>query len=681
MSKPNYEKWIWTELLAFDNSQVDQGVQAYLDRLGFVPQGISLLVSAADFFVLHEAMDKERRLFPDACSRCGHAGNEERSRQDWTNYQLRLLVQNLQAKKIEVFCSVFMYYLKDKFHHEWATDHPEILLTYEGLGVTDGLFPLARLDDGTLYEDIFIHKMLEVVQDYGFDGWHGPDAQGPSGALSSGECSDSFMRQFAEYLGDRLPVDFELVSDGSLPSLRKRMDYIWNNLWREWTEFNMSRWESFWGKAVNGLRAIGKKSMINSGNTKSAFESIYIYGIDYRKIAEIGVDYLVVETVAGNLALIEGHDCHFDFAATLAEMKAFVPGMKVIFLHGIKDVVESYDLLRHAPGRLDREVYTLTNQYYVEADQSLSRCADGLMACLGDGLQAAEWEYLRRQWQVGYGLDTVRVGGLTWVFDDVSVDALRDDYPLNGTWPGFKQVGYLVEHYDLQINQICRPENVDEHKQPLLVPNFDLCSKETQRQLLSYDAAPVVLLGKMDGLQIPESAGRIECEIAEGYTIECVILNGGMNGQIVTAVCDGGQEFICDKPPYRFEEMPKYMVIPAGFWDQAVDSIGQCVDRWEKSQGLMSCRARNVEEGLRIITMEDAEERMRVAFISCAPKYICPEYGFSQKVTGVEKVSSFPYTSVAISNDVIVTGHRQSVLHIPPYGVITVDVEFDHAPY
>ncbi|MEI6504243.1 MAG: hypothetical protein WCP21_24790, partial [Armatimonadota bacterium] len=102
----NYEAWLWTELLAFDNTSCDLGVGEYLERLGFTPTGISLMASASDFIVLHEDLSEERPLFPDVCARFGQAGNEERQRQDWTNFQLRDLVAKLQAAGVQVYVSV-----------------------------------------------------------------------------------------------------------------------------------------------------------------------------------------------------------------------------------------------------------------------------------------------------------------------------------------------------------------------------------------------------------------------------------------------------------------------------------------------------------------------------------------------------------------------------------------------
>ena len=57
------ETWIWTELLAFDRDLPDCGVKAYLDRLGFIPTGISALLSAVDFVLFHKGMDEEYELY------------------------------------------------------------------------------------------------------------------------------------------------------------------------------------------------------------------------------------------------------------------------------------------------------------------------------------------------------------------------------------------------------------------------------------------------------------------------------------------------------------------------------------------------------------------------------------------------------------------------------------------
>jgi len=79
------EKFIWTELLSFDNTSENFGVEAYLDTIGYIPDGISLMLSHPDFVFLHSDMEREYNLFDDVSSRHAHDSNEERQRQQWTS--------------------------------------------------------------------------------------------------------------------------------------------------------------------------------------------------------------------------------------------------------------------------------------------------------------------------------------------------------------------------------------------------------------------------------------------------------------------------------------------------------------------------------------------------------------------------------------------------------------------
>ena len=78
-----FEAWVWTELLAFDNTQDDCGAAAYLNELGFVPSGICLMTASPDFALHHPGKLTGRVLAADICSRDGHPRNERRKRQFW----------------------------------------------------------------------------------------------------------------------------------------------------------------------------------------------------------------------------------------------------------------------------------------------------------------------------------------------------------------------------------------------------------------------------------------------------------------------------------------------------------------------------------------------------------------------------------------------------------------------
>jgi hypothetical protein len=55
---------------------------------------------------------------------------------------------------------------------------------------------------------------------------------------------------------------------------------------------------------VETLHKENKRALINSAWTRACFEAMYRYGIDYKRIANTGVDYMVVETVATGLSLL-----------------------------------------------------------------------------------------------------------------------------------------------------------------------------------------------------------------------------------------------------------------------------------------------------------------------------------------------------------------------------------------
>lgn len=201
-----HERWIWIELIGFNNESADLGVGDYLDSTGFTPIAICLLIGSPDFVLSHAGIEAEQHLPAEYCSRAGHEFNQERKRQDWTNHQLRSLIQELHVRDVEVFLSTFATYSRDPTHREWITDHREVLHVHKNSGYAWALNCLSRLDDGSYFEDYFAHKMVETLQDYGFDGWHGADGWGPlSGPIHDTSYADDMIDQFAMMPGLQLP--------------------------------------------------------------------------------------------------------------------------------------------------------------------------------------------------------------------------------------------------------------------------------------------------------------------------------------------------------------------------------------------------------------------------------------------------------------------------------------------
>ena len=99
MKKSN--NYIWMPLIGFDREQADKGVSEYLNKAGFVPEGISVFIFHPDIVNQHEGMEREYQLSADCCSYFGSPRNEFRERQDWTNYDLRELAHELAARGID----------------------------------------------------------------------------------------------------------------------------------------------------------------------------------------------------------------------------------------------------------------------------------------------------------------------------------------------------------------------------------------------------------------------------------------------------------------------------------------------------------------------------------------------------------------------------------------------------
>jgi len=496
-----FEKWVWTELIAFDNREPDFGAGKYCDILGFVPTGMCLLVSAPDFAFLHDGLAAEKVMSPLICSRDAHEGNEERRRQEWTNWQIRDLVNGLSELGCQVFLSMFSVYHQNKYHHEWLSDHQEALGVWVGQGRGLNFNPLARLKDGTLLEDVFIPQTVKACVDYGFAGWHGPDGYGPLVTDIWGtDMSDQMIGQFQEFCpGIKMP-DFMLSeSHDNLETLAKRAGWLKDHQPRNWISFYAERWTGFWKKINTALHRENKRSMINSAWTKGNCEALYSYGINYKSMAAAGIDYLVVETVALGLSHTYPHlGKHYDFAATLFEIKAFAPNFKLLFLHGIKDVVEAWDNLRHSPTGYERELYTLANMYYQSFDR-FERAAVGLLGCVADGINPEEWRYIQKNWKTAFDGAPINAGQIAAIWSDELLDGGIDDYLFDGMWFSHWQIAKLMEN-NVQIQSSVRLENVDRIHGAVYLPSAHLLAGAKLDQLLSQSDRPVVLSGRADVL-------------------------------------------------------------------------------------------------------------------------------------------------------------------------------------
>ncbi|MBP1994110.1 hypothetical protein [Paenibacillus eucommiae] len=502
----NYERWVWIELIGFDNQQPDYAVQAYLDSAGFIPDSVSLLFYTPDFVHGHSGMEAEWGLPMEMCSYGARPYNKERGRQQWTNLELRNLVRELQKHGIEVYCAFFDIFQFDGENGSeelskstWCAAHPELYEMRKTGEPFPGINPLRRMKDGSYYEDQFVPELIQVLEDYGFDGYHGADGYtSPRLSLAETDYSDDMVGQFIQWSGLELPDNMQVACDGEQGEMELRADWIWSNKRMEWIEFHGSRWAQLWHKIMDGIRKAGKKAYVNTAWTREPFEALYRYGVDYKLLADTGIDGFIVETVGASLSAGAGeteYEPGTEFMAMLLMIKAYVPDTKLICLNALADTHEQWDAISHAPTVLERDIHTLTNMYLI-ANDGVKRCAAGFMACLGDGISGEGWKWITTRWNLGFEAQPYRIAGAALVWSDAMLQPSMREYATDRTWPVHKYANELLSR-GAPVHAAIGIKEVPSFTGTILVTNLHVLPDDEMQTVLAYQGGAAVFLGRM----------------------------------------------------------------------------------------------------------------------------------------------------------------------------------------
>lgn len=658
-----HERWIWTELIGFDNTQADLGVGEYLEAAGFVPDGFCLMLTSPDFVLTPHEQESEIALPADFCARDGHDFNPHRQRQVWTNHQLRALIRQLHAAGAQVFLTVSTRCYGNRFHHEWLSDHPETWQVFARRGRAAAVNCLSRLSDGSYFEDYFIPRLVEVMQAYGFDGWHGADGWGPlSGPIYEVSMSDDMVEQFVRRTGLKLDDVAARPCGDDTVLLTARARWLWRHLRHEWIEFWAERWERFWVKALRAIHASGRRAFINSAWGRAPWEALYRYGADPRRIVAAGVDGMVVETVAAGLAMdprpyAAEPTRHDDFLSMLMLTRAAVPDAKLIFLHNTHDVVEQWDAIRHIPTVLEKEIYALNNVFRVQP-AGLRPCADGFLVCLGDGLDEGHWSWLRKRWELALSGAPRRALGATLVWSDAFMQAQVHDFTATRGQTVHRLLFQLMAegapvHATVDIRDLGHATGT------ILVLNHHLLPADERAAVLDYRGGPVVLIGR-DTSDLPAAALRLQDSSGPG-SLACLVYGAHLEDPPVVEPW---------QPPALPEDLMG-MDEPLGYWDHFlfrpvspgfVRASAQVIAR-------VSDAPRVVEQAdlVKVMATEEGDGRWRVALKSTWGFYAQPRVDVGRPIAAVDVLTEFP------SLRVVPEGTTFTV-RIPPRGVTVVAV-------
>ena len=654
-----YETWLWIELIGFDNEQPDYGVGEYLDRAGFFPDAVSLFVFNPDFVHTHDGVGEDR-LFPfDYSSYGGHPCSYERERQQWTRFQLLGLVRELQARGIAVYFSVFDIFVTD----EWIGRHPELLhVTSEGQRI-GSVCPWKRLADGTWYEDFFASQVARVLADYGFDGYHQADGYcHPRLTIYQGDFSDDMIDQFVADAGVALPEELAAPSGDAAEVVARRAEYIWRHLRRPWIAFYSRRITRFCRKVAEAVHSVGKKVVLNQALTREPFQALYRYGVDYRAIADAGADGFILETVAPGVSLGGEHGAeahpHFDFLAMTLLMKACLPDRPLRCLNNTHDVNEQWDVLRHGPQLLEREILSNAS-LFMWTRSGLRRCSEGPLVCLADGLQAHEWAWLRQWWGLGFSVILRRLLAATLLWSDAALDAQLDDYLLTRRFTTHKLLYELMSR-GAPVAAVAPMEDLDAVTGPLLVLNPHLLPEAELAQAAGYEGGPLIVIG-------PKTRSLPPADIEFGDVhppgqLWCAVFRAPQKRE-VSVPPDEPEVFPEDPmavpdPVHYFREL-YFRKVSDGFLQACADLIAECAG---------APRVLHRPDVIRVLALELADHTFRLLITNHSHYYVPTAIDLGGPIQDARVATAFPAGPPAVS------GSALSV-RVPPQGIVAVDVE------
>lgn len=679
------QKWIWIELTGFDNTSPDYGVEDYISRAGFVPDGFSFLLSWTGFVIDHRNTETEYKLTPAECSYFGHEYCPERRRQDWTNLQLKGLIGTLHQLGIKVYLSFFNMYQYQTDDNQAALcsyyEDKMYLMEKNRAGKDFGsISMLKKLQDGSYYDDFLQSKTIEAILYYDFDGIQIADGlSSPRISLQEGDYSDNMVSQFIQYSGITLPGDIAENADGDEEAFKKRADLIWQQYRRQWITFHTVRWEAFFKKFSVRIHAIKKESIFNSAWTRDPFEAMYRYGVDYRKVAKSGVDGCMVEDVGAGLAILSGHDnaylmndeqrrrVHYEFLTTLMLNRAAMPNLRITPLSGVHDTMEQWGVLEHMPTSMTRNVLSNLNTYMVTPN-GLKPVTDGPYYCLGDSLKSSDWNFIRQNWEIGYTHNPVSVEGVTVVWSDQRLDAELDSFITTRRTPTQRLISELM-YAGSPVNAIVRIEDLDCASGAILVTNADLMPTGELEKVMAYQKGAVFALGVSDSL--PAEFGEMVVE--ENRFGGMKLLMRGKTEQSIKV--KNSAEYTFD-PVYSMEKVGAIWTHPLDFAPVSAEFYQACRDVINKITQAPTIDAIGVSEtGIprqicKLICVNTAEKRCKVLVSNDDYYYNIPKINLNRKIKSIKCLTKYNGYKVAYNDSTFSA-------RIPGRGMEAFEVEFE----
>lgn len=298
------------------------------------------------------------------------------------------------------------------------------------------LFERMPMADERLEEELA--ALVPFLTDFGFSGFHAADGYAPPSHVLDA-CADADRPRLARANAVRFAANLKRMADV--------------------------------------LHAKGLKVFANSTWTRDPYESLFRYGVDYRLLAKTGIDGVYLESSGAAQRILGCNKGHTTLPldrcrAMVMLAKAAMPGMPLVLLHAINDGQEQWSALRHAPAAAKSEALELGNVYCGNR-----RAIDGYLACLGDGLSAAEWKTLTDTWDLSFTPTTGPVGPRV-VWSDRAFDAEFDACAVSRDASTYRLLSELIAR-GAPVNGVVSVEDaLKDPSLPLLVLNPAYFPKE-----------------------------------------------------------------------------------------------------------------------------------------------------------------------------------------------------------
>ena len=673
----SYELWLWIELIEFDNTQPDYGVKDFIKRAGFIPKAFSILITRSDFVSGHFGMDREWVFPPDYCSYGGRPHSKVRERQDWTNYQLRDLVQEFHKHGMEVYFSSFSSFVNNEGEGRWGYKHPEVWRTGKNGKSAAAIYAPKRFKDGTLFADFFKEKLGEVMDDYGFDGWHASDGFSPYSAhLSQVDYSDDNVGRFLNHTGVELPGFLSANCESDEEKCIMRSDWIWQNKRKEWIGFMVDIWTLFYQKVAEKLHQKGKKIILNSTAHIDPFESVYRCGFDFKQLCNAGVDRFTVYTNEA-AAVLQPRITDWDnkmgpkTLATLMLIKAEAPKSTLIPFTGIHDTEEEWDNIHHVPTVLEREIYSVSNFYLYNDEGKPGRCSSGTMGMLSDSLTQCEWEWMKGKWDLGYSNVPGSLGGITLLWSDKIIENQVEDYIKTRRWSVHKLL-YELMALGAPVYSACNIKSIDKIKGPVLVLNPNLFSQDELKQVLDYSNGPIVIIGgKVTLSESPEYQFE---DVYPPGSLYCAVYNSKKTFEV--QIKKESEEDI----PRDYNEIPEssswtkgsyFRKVSESFLDGCISVISGCIDD-PKVLSATDVSARGVgteldTRSVQLMTHKYSEKEFRLFISNKCEYYVTPTIEMKDRIEKIIVKTDYPPKPAPFTE-------KEFRVRVPGRGMVILDI-------